>query len=577
MKSADIVIGGVDSDGKTYFEDRHGIGNVEPVIDVSQDWTLLDAKKSEGVTHLKFSRRLETCDEDDVDIKDETQRLLWAIGESDIVQYHGSVSRGSYSVKLLDPPPFPVDLTKYKSVNILTRAEFPATDSTYWCSVVEGPETLENESPHIIAMGPKLNNELALRHTHHLTLYSCQPPLNNADPQKYFAQFKDGNCFSGGYSDDIGERRFDAYKDCSTIIYSWAIGGNIMIFPENVGLAISTRKGKRREYFLLELHLNNPGLAKGLSFQTGVELFYSEQPRPIEVGLLGFGVVADFRLTIPPDSSNFKVVSHCSPECTKFLPDTGYTLFNVQLHAHNTANKMRVRHFREDVELPFLGDDQNYDNGYQENRNIKEVKLLPGDHLTLECTYDTRGLQPPRVVRGGYRTTDEMCDAIMYPKGRVVGCGSEVVAPMLMNATGIRSVERTGVSNPKIKRPSKFRNLTYAEYLSSHVNWTEDLRLKIQDIQAYTPQLVGCAVQDPAIDLSAALIDPKTKFQVLTQYPKVTTTYQPPSSLDKNCSARREVFISSSSSSSVTKVQMLQIYFIVLTATSVLLFKESCT
>ncbi|OXA56477.1 DBH-like monooxygenase protein 1 [Folsomia candida] len=459
MKSADIVIGGVDSDGKTYFEDRHGIGNVEPVIDVSQDWTLLDAKKSEGVTHLKFSRRLETCDEDDVDIK----------------------------------------------------------------------------------MGPKLNNELALRHTHHLTLYSCQPPLNNADPQKYFAQFKDGNCFSGGYSDDIGERRFDAYKDCSTIIYSWAIGGNIMIFPENVGLAISTRKGKRREYFLLELHLNNPGLAKGLSFQTGVELFYSEQPRPIEVGLLGFGVVADFRLTIPPDSSNFKVVSHCSPECTKFLPDTGYTLFNVQLHAHNTANKMRVRHFREDVELPFLGDDQNYDNGYQENRNIKEVKLLPGDHLTLECTYDTRGLQPPRVVRGGYRTTDEMCDAIMYPKGRVVG------------------------------------NLTYAEYLSSHVNWTEDLRLKIQDIQAYTPQLVGCAVQDPAIDLSAALIDPKTKFQVLTQYPKVTTTYQPPSSLDKNCSARREVFISSSSSSSVTKVQMLQIYFIVLTATSVLLFKESCT
>lgn len=79
----------------------------------------------------------------------------------------------------------------------------------------------------MVQMGPKLNNELALRHTHHLTLYSCQPPLNNADPQKYFAQFKDGNCFSGGYSDDIGERRFDAYKDCSTIIYSWAIGGNV--------------------------------------------------------------------------------------------------------------------------------------------------------------------------------------------------------------------------------------------------------------------------------------------------------------------------------------------------------------
>lgn len=50
------------------------------------------------------------------------------------------------------------NLYRYKSVNILTRAEFPATDSTYWCSVVEGPETLENESPHIIAVCKKIAN-----------------------------------------------------------------------------------------------------------------------------------------------------------------------------------------------------------------------------------------------------------------------------------------------------------------------------------------------------------------------------------------------------------------------------------
>jgi len=62
MDGADIVIGGVDRDGRSYFTDRHGTGRKMPEIDISQDWTLHDAWERNSRTFLSFSRPFETCD-----------------------------------------------------------------------------------------------------------------------------------------------------------------------------------------------------------------------------------------------------------------------------------------------------------------------------------------------------------------------------------------------------------------------------------------------------------------------------------------------------------------------------------
>lgn len=64
MSGADIVIGGVRSNGTVYFSDRHAIGHNLPVEDTSQDWTLHEAVELDSHTFLSFSRPFETCDED---------------------------------------------------------------------------------------------------------------------------------------------------------------------------------------------------------------------------------------------------------------------------------------------------------------------------------------------------------------------------------------------------------------------------------------------------------------------------------------------------------------------------------
>lgn len=50
-------------------------------------------------------------------------------------------------------------------------------------------------------------------------------------------------------------------------------------------------------------------------------------------------------------------------------------------HFH-LGRKLRLRHFRDGVELPWLSTDDNYTFDFQQNRPLlEEVKVLPGDQL----------------------------------------------------------------------------------------------------------------------------------------------------------------------------------------------------
>ena len=50
------------------FQDGHALGEYEPIIDESQDVTLLSANQNDTHTILRFSRPYVTCDENDRDI-----------------------------------------------------------------------------------------------------------------------------------------------------------------------------------------------------------------------------------------------------------------------------------------------------------------------------------------------------------------------------------------------------------------------------------------------------------------------------------------------------------------------------
>lgn len=47
------------------------------------------------------------------------------------------------------------------------------------------------------------------------------------------------------------------------------------------------------------------------------------------------------------------------------------------------GRKLRLRHFRNGTELPWLATDDNYDFDFQQNRPLlEEITILPGDQLT---------------------------------------------------------------------------------------------------------------------------------------------------------------------------------------------------
>ena len=85
MKGADIAIGWVWPNGTTGFKDTYSSEVSSPKIDEKQDWMLLDSNEINGYTILKFKRKLATCDTKDVEIKKETNHMIFAWNDKDPV------------------------------------------------------------------------------------------------------------------------------------------------------------------------------------------------------------------------------------------------------------------------------------------------------------------------------------------------------------------------------------------------------------------------------------------------------------------------------------------------------------
>lgn len=112
MPNTDIVIGGVNSDGSTYLVDTWASGRSSPSVDVSQDYTLVSANESASSTTIEFTRSLNTGDSDDYALDGVARYLLWAIGGSDDITYHGGF-RGISATAIdfsASPVPLPAGL-----------------------------------------------------------------------------------------------------------------------------------------------------------------------------------------------------------------------------------------------------------------------------------------------------------------------------------------------------------------------------------------------------------------------------------------------------------------------------------
>ncbi|XP_064596675.1 DBH-like monooxygenase protein 1 homolog [Liolophura sinensis] len=277
----------------------------------------------------------------------------------------------------------------------------PTKRTTYWCQTFPLPRL--NKKHHVIKIEPVIQPGLESE-LHHIVMYNCYHNVSNETVSTGY------ECFSRNMPSELGE--------CTYIIAAWAVGGGPLIFPAHAGLPFGVEGDAT--LLMMQTHYDNPQGKQGLVDSSGFRFTLTPDLRKYDAGLLTVGETIGTGQVIPPFADSFKTVGYCHPEClSQGMGDNtqGITVFASMLHSHLLGHAMRVRHFRQGAELPVLSEDNNYDFNYQDTRMMREeVKILPGDHLAMECDY--RSTNRTEVTFGGLSTMNEMCLAFLmyYPR-----------------------------------------------------------------------------------------------------------------------------------------------------------------
>ena len=418
MFPADVAVMGV-AHGKPYIYDGHTLGHSPPVLDKQQDWFLISAAEANGVTTVRFWRKLNTCDSEDRPILDGTTRVIFSYHSDDIkpeevhpMLYHGS-NRGSRSLLLLDPPdsespvqPLPHTIKTLDFLN--ANVSVPKLDTYYHCISFALPDL--GGKHHMIRYEPVVQKGHE-KLVHHILLYYCE---SQVDPSLSGSQF---DCYHG---------RLPEFSNCYSVMVAWAIGGQGFDFPSHVGYPLGTDADPK--FFVMETHYDNPAVRGDFVDNSGIRITLTSELRPNDAGTLELGSDVNNRMVIPPYSEEFLNSGYCSPDClAEGLGDQEIHLFANLLHSHLIGRALRTRIIRHRQELAPLAEDNNYDFNYQEMRKLrKEVVVRKGDSFIVECLY--RSPHKNVTTFGGLTTRDEMCltYAMYYPRIPLTSCISQV-------------------------------------------------------------------------------------------------------------------------------------------------------
>ncbi|XP_053566649.1 DBH-like monooxygenase protein 1 [Bombina bombina] len=463
MAFSDIIIGGV-VNGKPYLQDYFTDENSRDLQkDSQQNYNLEYAMENGTHTFLKFSRDLNTCDNNDKPITESTIRIIWAYHPEDIgptgLKYHGS-TRGRKSLRLLNPEKkysTSMDTQSFSFTN--QNVSVPYKDTTYWCQMFKMPRL--GKKHHIIKVDPLIQKGHE-NLVHHILLYECARDVNE-EVLEYGHE-----CYHPNMPDD--------FVNCNTVLFAWAIGGEGFTYPPHVGFSIGMSTDPK--YVLMEIHYDNPSYQQGLIDNSGIRMYYTPLIRRYDAGVLETGIWVSLYHMIPPGVPVFSSEGHCTMEClkealTKEKP-SGIHVFAVLLHAHLAGRAIRARHFRKGEEQQLLAYDNEFDFNFQEFQYLKEERtLLPGDHIITECQYNTS--MRSTMTWGGLSTRDEMCLSFLqyYPRINLAKCESIPEIPGQLQFIGVKEIYKPITTWPfTIKSPKRYHNLSFTEAMDTF-QWSE--------------------------------------------------------------------------------------------------------
>lgn len=217
---------------------------------------------------------------------------------------------------------------------------------------------------------------------HHMLLYRCNPPLPLTPTVVYepFTKHPGEECYST--SQPLG---IIPFQYCTELKMGHAIGGLPLFLPAHVGFSVG--ETNPNEYFMLQTHYDNPGGQGNITSDIKIDIYYTRNVRKHDGGILSLGqhIPGSPSILLPQNTIDHRIYGHCSSACTrKMLPPDGVKFVGALLHSHNAGRRLRIQHFRNNRELPFVLNDDNYQFLFQPIRLLRnEVAIMPGDQVTM--------------------------------------------------------------------------------------------------------------------------------------------------------------------------------------------------
>uniref|UniRef100_A0A2P2IGG7 DBH-like monooxygenase protein 1 n=2 Tax=Hirondellea gigas TaxID=1518452 RepID=A0A2P2IGG7_9CRUS len=276
---------------------------------------------------------------------------------------------------------------------------------------------------------------------HHLVVYECRLEDSSNKLEKWL-NHQGRQCFSPNMP--------TSWAACATPIVAWAVGSDGVFLPSHLATPVGEEHGGST-YFLFEVHYDNPNKLSAYMDGTKLLVYYTHTAREFNTGGIIIGSSVTPLQIIGPAIGTWQSTGVCDADCTKTdIPKEGITLVGGMLHTHLLGQAIKLQHIRDGKELPPILEDEHYDFNYQQERFMKQERLiLPGDTMIVTCSYNTSHKVLPSF--GGLRTTEEMCLAFMvyYPRAEIWACMSEPNFDGILESLGIEDYEKDSKNKTK--------------------------------------------------------------------------------------------------------------------------------
>lgn len=423
MKGADIVYYEANTNKlvDAYVKD----GYVKPTEDDVQDWTLIDSKKTnDGFLIFEAERALVTGDTvHDRDIMDDSgplvadHRLIGAWGNGERIGYH-SDNRINTFVQLFPGDEgsgnayetFQAQMAKLSEGSVtlaLDNYEIPSDEVTTYHDACFSTKDLvatgllENSSSdtHILGFEFHIDKD-SLKYVHHIVVYGHIMEINQDENE-------------------------DACIPWSKVpAMTWAPGDDFYYFPEGGGLQVGNVPGSFNA-FTIEYHFDNIDRDENIIDNgSGVQLFYTNQPVEMEIGMIAVGDPSVNLIGEPVGNGKTMHTFTCSSSCSgQSFQDDEVTIIYEGHHMHQVGKRMTNELFRGDTlvnraVVDFWDFDQNGVSQVQQ----QPYKMKKGDYYRTTCYYES----DDEDTKFGLESQDEMCMTFLYyyPKQPFFyGCG----------------------------------------------------------------------------------------------------------------------------------------------------------